>query len=457
MSDVDVEVVVVGAGIAGLVAARELVRAGRSVVLLEARDRVGGRTDHHLLANGHPIETGGQWIGPTQTHLVRLLAELGLATYDQHRRGERLTFFRGKGVGHDRADGSLLSVAGAQIGQIKQRLEAMAATVSLSAPWQTEGAAVWDAMTFESWLVGEVEEPAVRDYWRGLTAALFCAEAGEISLLHVLFYLKSGGMLDILAGIEGGAQDWRIIGGSHLICERMAAELGDRVRLGATVHRIGQDAGGAVVRFAAGTVTAERVVVAIPPTLAGRISYRPLLPARRDGLTQRVPMGSVIKVNVVYDQPFWRDAGLSGEVFSLNDPLSAVLDNTPHQCSNGVLVGFIEGANARTASELSPARRQAMVVECLVRFFGEAAREVREYVEKDWTAEEYSRGCYGGHLGAGVWTQYGPALAAPIGRIHWAGSETAEVWNGYMDGAVRSGERAAAEILFGLPAFASSR
>jgi monoamine oxidase len=193
------------------------------------------------------------------------------------------------------------------------------------------------------------------------------------------------------------------------------------------------------------------VIVTLPPALAGRLRYDPPLPAQRDGLTQQVPMGSVIKMNVRYERPFWREAGLSGEVFSMDELVSVVLDNTPRDSDSGVLVGFFEGANARKVSPLSQDERRAIAVECLTRYFGPEAANVVEYIDKDWTAEEYTRGCYGGRLGAGVWTQFGSALAEPIGRIHWAGTETADVWNGYIDGAIRSGKRAAAEALHALP------
>jgi monoamine oxidase len=448
MSDVDV--VVVGAGIAGLVTARTLAQAGRSVLVLEARDRVAGRTDHHVLASGDVIEMGGQWVGPTQTEILALIDELGLRTYPQHASGEALTVLKGAAGRPQREAAALLGRAGPAMRAVQAELEEMAATVSLSSPWRTPQAAEWDAMTMESWLAAHVSDPIVVDYWHGIVTGLFAAEAAEMSLLHFLFYLKSGGMLDMLAGIEGGAQERRVVGGSHLICERMAQDLGAAVRRSAPVHAIRADDAGVAVSYDGGVVSAERVVVAIPPTLAGRLRYQPPLPAMRDGLTQQVPMGSVIKFQVAYDRPFWREAGLSGEVFSMDDPVSVVLDNTPDGSDAGVLVGFFEGAHARMASRLSPPDRQALAVECLVRYFGPAAKGLVEYAEKDWTAEEYSRGCYGGRLGAGVWTQYGPALAEPVGRIHWAGAETADVWNGYMDGAARSGRRAAAEVLAAL-------
>jgi monoamine oxidase len=220
------------------------------------------------------------------------------------------------------------------------------------------------------------------------------------------------------------------------------------VRLGVPVTVIRQDDGGGVeITHDGGVVEASRVLVAIPPTLAGRIRYSPALPPLRDQLTQQVPMGYVIKVQIAYPEPFWRAEGLSGSVFSFDDEVSAIFDNSPPDLSCGVLLGLLEGSHARRAGKLPPEERKEMILSVFARFFGPRAANPDEYVERDWAAEEWSRGCYGGRFGTGVWTGYGEALREPVGRIHWAGTETAEVWNGYMDGAVRSGERAACEVL----------
>jgi monoamine oxidase len=187
--------------------------------------------------------------------------------------------------------------------------------------------------------------------------------------------------------------------------------------------------------------------VALPPTLAGRIRYSPALPPLRDQLTQQVPMGYVTKVQIAYSEPFWRAEGLSGSVFSLDDEVSVIFDNSPPDLNCGVLLGFLEGGHARRAGKLAPEERRELVLSRFAKFFGPRAADPDEYVERDWAAEEWSRGCYGGRFGTGGWTGYGEALREPVGRIHWAGTETAEVWNGYMDGAVGSGERAAREVL----------
>jgi monoamine oxidase len=277
---------------------------------------------------------------------------------------------------------------------------------------------------------------------------VFAAEPQDFSLLHALFYTHSGGGVDALAGVRDGAQQDRYVGGSQLVPIRMAEELGaDVLRLGAAVRRIEQR-GDVVTVLAHGLlVTARHAIVAIPPVLAGRVDYDPPLPGYRDQLTQRVPAGSVIKCNVVYEAPFWRDLGLTGQATGDRGPVKVVFDNSPPSGTPGVLLAFLEGAHARVLNRVAPHDRRRAVIGSLVEFFGPKAADVVEYVELDWSEEEWTRGCYGAHFPCGVWTQFGAALREPCGRIHWAGAETATVWSGYMDGALQSGARAATEVL----------
>jgi monoamine oxidase len=324
----------------------------------------------------------------------------------------------------------------------------MAAEIPLEGPWQAENADTWDAQTLESWLLANAKTEVGLGYWRTMVPALFSAEAAEMSLLHFLFYCRSGGTLDRLVATHDGAQESRLEGGSQRLASLLADRLGDAVRLGAPVTTIRQDEEGVEVTYdGGGVVKAARAIVALPPTLAARIRYSPALPPLRDQLTQQVPMGYVIKVQIAYPEPFWRAEGLSGSVFSLDDEVSVIFDNSPQDLSCGVLLGFLEGRHGRRAGKLAPEQRKELILSVFAKFFGSRAADPEEYVERDWAAEEWSRGCYGGRFGTGVWTGYGEALREPVGRIHWAGTETAEVWNGYMDGAVRSGERAAHEVL----------
>lgn len=445
----DVDVVVVGAGLAGLSAARKLVGAGKTAVVLEARDRVAGRNMGSFLSNGVPVEMGGQWVGPTQDVVLELIKELGLETFPSFDTGDTLTVFDNNVVRYADNSYGLPPGSASEVGRLWEQLESLASTVATEEPWQTEGAAELDRQTLDSWLVANTEDSLARRFFRLLVPALFSAESPELSLLHFLFYVKSGTSLDSLMNTKGGAQESRVVGGTHLISERMSAALGDAVRLDSVVRTIRQDEAGVLVEYEGGSVTAEHVIVAVPQTLAGRLRYVPPLPPLRDGLTQQMPAGAVIKFQIGYDTPFWREDGLNGTVWSFDDAFNVVLDNTPSDGSCGVLVGFLEGSHARTASSMSAEERRELVIKSLVKYFGPKAADPFDIVEQDWTAEEFTRGCYGGRLGAGAWTQYGKALAAPVGRIHWAGAETSSIWNGYMDGAIRSGRRAADEILHG--------
>ena len=440
-----VDVVVVGAGLAGLLAARELLAANVSVLVLEARDRVGGRLLNHTLANGTVVEVGGQWVGPTQDRVLALAEELGVGLFPTYLEGEHFLAIDGAVKRYGEEAFALPGDASADVEETWAHLSEMAAEIPLEGPWQAENADTWDAQTLDSWLLANAKTEVGLGYWRTMVPALFSAEAAEMSLLHFLFYCRSGAR-SIGSWPPTTAPGEPPGGRSQRLASLLADRLGDAVRLGAPVTTIRQDDQGVEVTYdGGGVVKAARAIVALPPTLAARIRYSPALPPLRDQLTQQVPMGYVIKVQIAYPEPFWRADGLSGSVFSLDDVVSVIFDNSPQDLSCGVLLGFLEGRHGRRAGKLAPEQRKELILSVFARFFGSRAADPQEYVERDWAAEEWSRGCYGGRFGTGVWAGYGEALREPVGRIHWAGTETAKVWNGYMDGAIRSGERAARE------------
>lgn len=445
-------VLVVGAGLSGLAAARHLAAQGREVVVLEARDRVGGRTEGHVLDDGTPLELGGQWIGPTQNRMYSLVEELGLEhfrTYNDE--GDLLLELGGRRSRlkpHRGATPRLGPFALADLAQGLARFTRLANRVSLAAPWESPDAERLDGQTFETWIRRNLRTPTGRAYFRVACEAVFSAESTDLSLLHALFYAHSGTDFETLISVDRGAQQDRIVGGSVRIAQSMADHLGDRVHLGAPVRTVTQADDGVRVTTRHGeTYEGSHVIVTLPPTLAGRLEYDPPLPSWRDQLTQRLPAGSVMKVYAIYDEPFWRAEGLNGQAASDTGPVKVTFDNSPPSGTPGVLMGFVEAGDGRRLARRTPEERRAAVLACFVRYFGPRAGRPREFLERDWMAEEFSRGCYGAHFTPGVWTHYGPALREPVGRIHWAGAECSPVWNGYMEGAVRSGEDAASAVL----------
>jgi monoamine oxidase len=441
-------VVVVGAGLAGLAAARRLVAGGHDATVVEARDRVGGRTEGLLLDDGTPLELGGQWIGEGHTRMTELARELGLATFRTwNDEGQLLLELGGRRSRLKPSKGAaprLSPFALADLAQGMLRFTRLAARTDVEQPWRTPGAGGLDSQTFGTWIRRNLRTRAGRAYFQVVCEAVWAAEPGDISLLHALFYAHSNADLETLVSVDRGAQQDRVTGGSVRVAEEMAAALGDRVVLGKPARRIEYDS--QWVRVIAGDGSAhggDAAIVALPPTLAGRLEYDPPLPSWRDQLTQRMPAGSVIKAFAVYPEPFWRKDGLNGQAAADTGPVKVTFDNSPPSGKPGVLMGFIEGQEARVWARRSEADRRKAVLGSFARYFGAAAASPGQYVERDWMAQEYTRGCYGAHFAPGVWTSYGEAWRAPVGRIHWAGAEYAPHWNGYMEGAVRSGEAAA--------------
>ncbi|MEO6886351.1 MAG: FAD-dependent oxidoreductase, partial [Jatrophihabitantaceae bacterium] len=341
---------------------------------------------------------------------------------------------------------------------LSQQIDALSKKVPPAAPWTAASAKTYDAQTLETWVrCSSLNSEGILGLLAPFTQALVGAEPRDVSMLFILAYVasagnaKNAGTFERLINVRGGAQQTRFVGGSQLIANRVAAALGSRVRLNAPVRTITQTANGVTVGADGLTVTAKQVVVAIPTPLAGRIDYAPLLPAARDQLMQRTAMGALMKVEAVYPTPFWRKAGLTGQFLTVGGPVGYSFDNSPPAGDVGVLAGFVGGDQQRIWGAKTPAQRRAGVLAQYARLFkDDRFLTPTDYFDMDWPTEQWSRGGPTPIFGPGTLTEYGPALRTPVGRIHWAGTETSDYWQGYMDGAVRSGERAATEVLTAL-------
>jgi monoamine oxidase len=436
------DVIIIGAGLSGLAAARTLKKNGKTVTVLEAQSRVGGRILSTSI-KGSIFDLGAQWISPHQHRIQTLIKEFGLTTTSTYKEGASLYALLGKkkrGLGK-KLPFSRLSLL--DIASIEHAVKKLLENIEPTKPWESPLGQKLDSLTLETWLKKKMFSRYGKAFYRQVYEEGLCGKLSEVSVLDLIWNIKSTGSFDQYLSAE---DEW-ITNGAQEIPNRIAEELGDTVLLDSKVLRIDWDDTEVKVYTEQGVWFSKKVILAIPPTLTNRIVYHPPLPSSRDQLCQRVWQGSVIKCVMVYETPFWRIRGESGIAFHDDGPVKATIDSSNPSRTEGILIAFVTGEEARRLGELSKEERKMEVLNCISYLFGHEGLNPKGYFDKDWSADPWARGGYAGHFPPGVLSQFGQALTKPIGPIHWAGSETATEWRLYMEGALEAGERAALEVI----------
>ncbi|MFN0181489.1 MAG: flavin monoamine oxidase family protein [Gemmatimonadales bacterium] len=425
------DVAIVGGGLSGLVAAAELTGRGAEVVVLEAKTRVGGRTLNQALPGGAVVDAGGQWVGPTQDAVLALAEQLAVPTFKTYTG-------RAEGTLDDSAAFSveMLGVVG--------EFQSSMTTLPIEAPWSAPRAAEWDALTIADWIASRKLGPATIGRLRTAVSATLGGSLDQVSFLCWLSHLRSAGGFRMVEGVEGAARERRLVGGAQRLSLALAERLGPKVLLGSPVGRIIQKADRVEIRTRVAIIEARRVIVAMSPLDASRIEFLPALPADRQELMAQWKLAPGYKAHLVYPTPFWRAAGFNAiSVGAAKARLT--FDSSPPEGGPGVIVVFGD----RAALPRNKSQRQAALTEDLVSTFGSAVLRPTAFFEQDWSEDPWNGGC-ASPLSPGLLSKVGASLRRPVDRIHWAGTETSERWNGYLDGAVRAGQRAAGEVLAAL-------
>jgi monoamine oxidase len=442
------DTIIIGAGFSGLAAARTLKQSHKKFLVLEARDRVGGRTHTRYLHDGKYVDIGGQWIGPTQDRMYALAKEYGINWYDTYNQGKNILDLNNTIRTYSGLIPKMDVLSLINIDYVLKKLDRMARRVPLDKPWSIPQAKEWDSLTLEAWVRKHCYTANCFKVVRAGLETVYASELNEVSLLHALFYIRSGTNLNCLLSIDNGAQQHRIKGGMQALSDAISKPFQDSIKFNHAVKRVTQLDDSVSVEGDGFSFRAKHVIIAIPPVLINHIEFSPPLPMYKSQLIQKLSMGIVGKVFGVYEKPFWREKGYSGQVVAdEHAPFQTFFDSSPADSSYGVLLAFCIADRARNFFAKDEAPRKQIALEAFGKYFGKEATQPLHYIDHCWADEAWSRGCYVGLYPAGAWTNFQNALAQPTGVIHWAGTETADVWYGYIEGAVRAGERAANEVL----------
>jgi monoamine oxidase len=437
-----VDVVIVGAGLSGLAAGWELRKHGKSFAILEAQNRIGGR----ILTTTHQnsiIDLGAQWVSPFQPRIQALLEFFQIKTIPSYKNGKTIYDLHNRRMLSSTNTPPISAQGTLDLFLARRKIHQLTKLIKKEGIFQSSLLREYDALTMDSWIDRQMFSKYGKAFFRIFTEELSSLELSEFSFLDFLWFTQAAGGMDPILT----AEDMWIKNGAQTLPLRMAKVMHDHIYLNQPVRKIEWQDTGATVHTDTRSWNSKKVIVATPPAFSAKIQYDPPLPALREQLCQRVGQGAIIKSIIVYHTPFWREEGLSGSSYYDCGPIRATMDSSTPGQPHGVLTALIGGKYARRLGTLSQGERRKEIITCIAHLFGNKALEPIAVYEKDWAEDPWSRGGYAAHFATGVISEYGPALTKPVGPIHWAGTETANEWRLYMEGAIESGERAAKETL----------